>query len=55
MSCQKIRKSATKHTFNKFKKISCKPDRHYGNAEPLDGIRPIDDTEFVKDMELFLK
>lgn len=56
MNCKKLRKTATKHKLRiKRLKLSCKPDKHYGNAEPLDGIRSIDETEFVKDMELFMK
>lgn len=56
LNCQKNRTTATKLKLRiKRSKISDKPDRHYGNAEPLDGIRSIDDTEFVKDMDIFVK
>jgi len=54
--CQKIRKSPNEFKFKiKRPKVSSKPDKDYGNAEPLDGTRSIDDKSFLNDMEQFLK
>ncbi|CAI6377633.1 unnamed protein product [Macrosiphum euphorbiae] len=55
-ACQKRRQLSTKLKYKvKRPKASSKPDKHYGNADILDGIREVDDPSFVKDMEQFLK
>jgi len=55
-TCQKRRELSTQLKYRvKRPKASSKPDKHYGNADTLDGIREVDDPAFAKDMEQFLK
>jgi len=52
--CQKRRR-----TIKKIPKISAKisgrADKDYGNAEPLDNVRSINNAELIKEMDTFLK
>lgn len=36
-------------------KISGRADEDYGNAEPLDNVRSLNNPELIKEMETFVK